>query len=63
MPTKKPTIGFVIEPENLKNVENYQYENRISSKSKALNDIILRGLKELERIKNNQYTSPPFNRK
>lgn len=54
MPTKKPIISIVMEHENFKQVENYQYKNRISSRSQALNDIIQRGLEEIERTKNNQ---------
>ncbi len=48
MPTKKPIISIVLDDEMLKRVEDYQYENRIPSRSKALNEIIKLGMRAME---------------
>jgi metal-responsive CopG/Arc/MetJ family transcriptional regulator len=47
MPTKKPIISIVLDDETLKKVEDYQFENRIPSRSKALNDIIRLGIEQM----------------
>jgi len=48
MPTKKPIISIVLDEETLKQVEDFQYDNRIPSRSKALNEIIRLGIERLE---------------
>lgn len=48
MPTKKPIISVVLDEETLKKVDDYRYENRISSRSKALNELIKKGIISLE---------------
>lgn len=47
MPTKKPIISVILDEEMLKKVEDFQYENRIPSRSKALNEIIKLGMEQL----------------
>jgi metal-responsive CopG/Arc/MetJ family transcriptional regulator len=49
MPTKKPIISIVLDDQTLKKVEDFQYENRIPSRSKALNEIIKLGMEQLEK--------------
>ncbi|MGE6717866.1 ribbon-helix-helix domain-containing protein [Peribacillus frigoritolerans] len=49
MPTKKPIISIVLDEETLKQVEDFQYDNRIPSRSKALNEIIRLGIERLEK--------------
>lgn len=48
MPTKKPIISIVLDEETLKQVEDFQFDNRIPSRSKALNEIIRLGIERLE---------------
>ena len=49
MPTKKPIISIVLDEEMLKKVEDFKYENRIPSRSKALNEIIKLGMSQLNK--------------
>ena len=49
MATKKPVISVILDDEMLKEVEDYQFGNRISSRSKALNDIIKLGIEQLKK--------------
>lgn len=49
MPTQKPIISIVLDDETLKKVEDYRYSNRISSRSKALNEIIKKGIEQVEK--------------
>jgi len=51
MPTKKPIISVVLDDETLKRVEDFQFENRIPSRSKALNELIKIGIKQMEEEK------------
>lgn len=48
MPTKKPIISVVLDEETLKKVDDFRFENRIDSRSKALNELIKKGMKALE---------------
>lgn len=48
MPTKKPVISIVLDDETLKKLEDFQYDNRIPSRSKAINQIIKIGLEKVE---------------
>lgn len=52
MPTKKPIISVVLDNETLEKVDDYRFENRIESRSKALNELIKKGIVELENDKN-----------
>lgn len=49
MPTKKPIISIVLDEETLQKVEDFQFGNRIQSRSKALNEIIRLGIERLEK--------------
>lgn len=49
MPTQKPIISIVLDEETLKKVEDFQFENRIPSRSKALNEIIRLGMEKLNK--------------
>lgn len=49
MPTQKPIISVVLDEETLKKVEDYQFENRIPSRSKALNEIIRLGIEQMKK--------------
>ena len=48
MPTKKPIISVVLDDELLEKVDDYRFENRISSRSKALQELIKKGIISLE---------------
>lgn len=48
MPTKKPIISVVLDEKTLKKVDDYQFSNRIQSRSKALNEIIRAGIEQLK---------------
>jgi len=49
MPTNKPIISVVLDDETLEKVDDYRFENRISSRSKALNELIKKGIIQLEK--------------
>lgn len=49
MPTKKPIISIVLDEDTLKKVDDYRFKNRISSRSKALNDLIKLGIEEVDK--------------
>lgn len=49
MPTQKPIISIVLDEETLKEVEDFQFSNRIQSRSKALNEIIRLGIEQLKK--------------
>lgn len=48
MATQKPIISIVLDEETLKRVEDFQFHNRISSRSKAVGQLIIMGLMEWE---------------
>ena len=45
MPTEKPKIILVMEDDLLIRIDDYRYENRIPSRSKAIRRLIEEGLK------------------
>lgn len=49
MATKKPTVSVILDEKTLEKIEDYQFNNRMSSRSKALNDIIKLGIEAMER--------------
>jgi metal-responsive CopG/Arc/MetJ family transcriptional regulator len=49
MPTQKPIISIVLDEQTLKLVEDFQFNNRIPSRSKALNEIIKLGIEQLNK--------------
>lgn len=46
MGTRKPIVSVVLSDEQLKAVQDYQFENRVKSQSKAIVELILMGLNE-----------------
>ncbi|WP_154657907.1 hypothetical protein [Fictibacillus gelatini] len=52
MATKKPIISIVLDEETLEKVEDFQFANRINSRSKALNEIIKLGIEQLQKEMN-----------
>jgi metal-responsive CopG/Arc/MetJ family transcriptional regulator len=49
MATKKPVISVILDDETLKAIEDFQYGERIPSRSKALNEIIKLGIEQLSK--------------
>lgn len=49
MPTKKPIISVVLDDEMLEKVDDFRFGNRIQSRSKALNELIRKGIEQLEK--------------
>lgn len=49
VPTQKPIISIVLDEETLKKVEDFQFSNRIPSRSKALNEIIRIGIEQMKK--------------
>lgn len=47
MPTKKPRITITMNEEQLKNIEDYQYKNKIKNQTQAILSLINAGFKEL----------------
>ena len=54
MATKKPVISIIVDDETFKKIEDYQFENRINSRSKAINQIIIKGLELIEKESDKQ---------
>jgi len=46
MSTKKPIVSVVLSDEELEAIRDYQFGNRVKSQSKAIVELILRGLEE-----------------
>lgn len=44
MPTNKPIVSVVFDEDVLEEVDDYRFANRVSSRSKAINDLIRIGL-------------------
>lgn len=49
MATKKPIISVILDEKTLEKVDDYRFENRIESRSKALNELIKIGLIEIQK--------------
>lgn len=49
MATQKPTISVILDEKTLKQIEDFQFNNRIQSRSKALNEIIRLGIEQLKK--------------
>lgn len=48
MATDKPRFSVTMDPQMLEQVEDFQHENRMKSQSKAITELVRRGLAELE---------------
>lgn len=51
MPSKKPYLAMVIEPNLLQQIIDYQFDNRFANRTQAVLDLIRRGLEDVEREK------------
>ncbi|MDA3896773.1 MAG: ribbon-helix-helix domain-containing protein [Desulfobacteraceae bacterium] len=60
MPSKKPKLLLVIDEELLQKVDDYRFENRISSRAEAVRQLMKRGLKT-SKSKPNLTTDKPNN--
>ena len=47
MPTEKPRYSITVDDETLKEIDDYRFENRFSSRSKATVELIKMGLERL----------------
>ena len=52
MPTQNPRVSFMISKEQLEQIETFQHEHRIKSKSKAIVHLLNVGIAELENESN-----------
>lgn len=57
MPTKKPRVTFAISEEQLATVEAYQRENKLKNQSRAILDLIEKGLSDF--LPQDKEESPP----
>lgn len=48
MPTTKPQFTIVVDKESLKEIEDYRFEKRFPNRSKAINDLIKKGLEAVK---------------
>ena len=51
MPSKKPYLAMVIEPDLLQQITDYQFDNRFANRTQAVLDLIRRGLEDVAREK------------
>jgi metal-responsive CopG/Arc/MetJ family transcriptional regulator len=49
MPTEKPKIIFVADPELLERLDDFRFENRINTRSEAIRRLIDEALKKYEK--------------
>ena len=49
MPTKKPILNFAVDKELMKRLEDFRFENRINTMSKAIRLLIEEALKKYEK--------------
>ena len=45
MATDKPLINFVLEPELLKQIDDFRFKNRFATRAEAIRELIRLGLK------------------
>lgn len=51
MPTKKPILTFVADPELVKRINDFRFDNRIETKSEAIRMLLEAGLEKLGKPK------------
>jgi hypothetical protein len=51
MPTEKPILTFVVDPELLERINDFRFKNRIETKSEAIRILIEKGLESSEKKK------------
>ena len=55
MTTNKPFLNFVIEPELLRKIDDFQFENRFKSRAAAIKWLLDWALKQNPKAKDNGY--------
>lgn len=51
MPTEKPRYTVIVDQELLRRIDDFRFENRYPSRSAATQELIRRGLEQLEKEK------------
>ena len=46
MPSKKPTIIFIVDDDLFKRIEDFRFDNRIANRSEAIRQLVEAGLKK-----------------
>ena len=54
MPTEKPRYTIIVDHDLLKQIDDFRFENRFPSRSAATQELIRRGLDQLEKEKEEQ---------
>jgi len=49
MPTEKPILNFAVDKELMKRLEDFRFENRINTMSKAIRHLLDEALKKYEK--------------
>ena len=49
MPTEKPRFTVIVDEELLKEIDDFRFENRYTSRSAATIDLIRRGIEQLQK--------------
>ena len=49
MPTEKPILNFAVDKELMKRLEDFRFENRINTMSKAIRQLLDEALKKYEK--------------
>ena len=57
MPTTKPQFTIVVDEEALKEIEDYRFEKRFPNRSKAINDLIKKGLEAVKQKEEKEETN------
>lgn len=57
MPTTKPQFTIVVDEEALKEIEDYRFEKRFPNRSKAINDLIKKGLEAVKQEEEKEETN------
>ena len=57
MPTSKPRYCITVDDEMLRQIDNFRFENRYNSRSKATLELIKMGLDVLNELGNNDISS------
>lgn len=57
MPTTKPQFTIVVDEASLKEIEDYRFEKRFPNRSKAINDLIKKGLEAVKQEEEKEETN------
>ncbi len=47
-PNAKPTVTITLDDELLKRIEDYQFDNRLRNRSQAIQELILKGMLDID---------------